>query len=691
VIRPNLIRSDRVTPAAKLLTLIAVVVVIVGLYFGRQVFIPLALAIILAFLLTPVVGWLEKCKLGRVPSVFVVLVLVVALIGLGGWIVTGQLINIVDQFPNYQSNIHDKIQSFRVRHGNRLTNASRTMSELSNELTAASESANDKSSAKRSGGAAPIPVQVAQPPANAPQYLHTVVGPLTGVFETTAIVIVFTLFILVKREDLRNRLIRLAGQGQLTLVTQALDDASRRLSRYLFLQFLVNASYGIMFAAGTYVIGVPHALLWGVLACFLRFIPYVGTAIAAGIPTLMAFAVFPGWHEALLVLGLFIVLEILISNIIEPWLYGAHTGISSLAILVAAVFWVILWGPIGLILSTPLTVCLILMGRYVPQLSFLEVLLGDEPVLPVEANFYQRLLALDQDEATVIAEKYLKEKPIGSLYDTVLIPALAMSEQDRFLNSLDANTADFIAQSTRELIEEMGDRWLEQFRLRQAQAKDDEGDERKILAPLILDQIKIAPTSLDLSKNLPQDLPQQDLSKKASVNHQEPGNEYSEIFSKSDVTGVNQSDENYSALSGMRIVCVPAASEADELAAVMLAQLLKGLGSEVRILPVASRANFVNEVTTDSTDVAIVSALPPFATGHGKSLCKRLRRQQPDLKVMLGLWSFDGGIAKAQERIGSGCADMVATSLEQAIASLAQGGQLTSTNEQSRGQSPSLA
>jgi predicted PurR-regulated permease PerM len=190
-----------------------------------------------------------------------------------------------------------------------------------------------------------------------------VVGPLTGVFETTAIVIVFTAFILMKREDLRNRLIRLAGQGRLTVVTQALDDASTRLSRYLFLQFLVNAAYGLVFALGTYVIGIPHPLLWGVLACLLRFIPYIGTGIAAAVPTLMAFAIFPGWRQAIFVFGLFIILELIISNVIEPWLYGAHTGISSLAILVAAVFWTVLWGPIGLILSTPLTVCLILMGR----------------------------------------------------------------------------------------------------------------------------------------------------------------------------------------------------------------------------------------------------------------------------------------------------------------------------------------
>ena len=227
-----MIPTNDATASSRLLTLIAIVVVIVGLYFGRQVLIPLALAVVLAFLLTPVVASLQKCHLGRVPAVLVVLVLAFALVSSVGWVVTGQLVDIVDQFPSYKSNIHDKIQSLRVSRGSRLTNATNTVTELSNELSAASESAADKKIGKPSSSR-PIAVQVAQPPSNAPQYLRAMIGPLTGVFETTAMVIVFTLFMLIKREDLRNRVIRLAGQGQLSVVTQALDDASRRLSRYL--------------------------------------------------------------------------------------------------------------------------------------------------------------------------------------------------------------------------------------------------------------------------------------------------------------------------------------------------------------------------------------------------------------------------------------------------------------------------
>jgi predicted PurR-regulated permease PerM len=657
VMRPKLLRSSDATPTSKLLTLTSVIAVIVGLYFGRQVLIPLALAVVLSFLFSPMVTWLEKRRLGRVPSVIIVMVLAFALVGFGGWMVTGQLMNIVDQFPDYQSNIHDKMQELRVNHGSRLTNASKTVSDLSKELTAASESANDKKTAKRPGGAAPIPVQVAQPPQNAPQYFRTVVGPLTGVLETTAIVVVFTIFMLVKREDLRNRVIRLVGHSQLTVVTQALDEASTRLSRYLFLQFLINAIYGTLFGGGLYFIGVPHPLLWGVLAALLRFVPYIGTAVAAGLPTLMAVAVFPGWHHAMLVVGLFVVLEIVISNFIEPMLYGSHTGISSLAILVAAVFWAALWGPIGLILSTPLTVCLILMGRYVPQLNFLEVILGDEPVLAVEANFYQRLLALDQDEATVIAEKFLEEKPLGNLYDQVVIPALAMAEQDRHLNTLDSGTADFVSQTTRELIDEVGERFFDAAR--KDQSKDEGNRDRQENSNSAPEENerwpKIFSSEKDLSEQAPKDAkrsPQSEVSKDKDKDEKE--------------------EQDYSRLSGLRVTCIAARDEADELVGQMLGQLLRGMESDVRVLPASARANLLADVGPDSCDVVVVSALPPFAAGHARALCKRLRQRNPQLRIMLGLWSFEGGVARALERVGQSYADVVVTSLRQAVEELAR-------------------
>jgi predicted PurR-regulated permease PerM len=623
LISPNFIGPDNATASSRLLTLIAVGVVIVGLYFGRQVLIPLALAVVLAFLLTPVVCWLENFRFGRVPAVGMVLFLSFALAGSVGWVVTGQLMSVVDDFPGYKSNIENKIERLHVPHGSGLKDASNTLAELSNELSAASQSAIDKRNPKTSSGR-PVAVQMTQSPTDVPQYLRAMVGPLTGVFETSAMVIVFTLFMLIRREDLRNRVIRLAGQGQLTVVTQALDDGSRRLSRYLLLQFMMNAIYGLVFGSGLYWIGVPHALLWGVLGVLLRFVPYVGALIAAAFPMVLALAVFPGWNQVGLIFGLYLVLELVIANVIEPWLYGAHTGISSLAILVAAVFWAILWGPVGLILSTPLTVCLILVGRYVPQLSFFEVLLGDQAVLPVESHFYQRLLALDQDEARDIAVAYLKDESIANFYDSVLVPALALAEQDRHRKLLEAETASFINQSARDLIEELDERFF---------------DER------------------------------------VSSNRND-----SNIAADSNIA-----DRDKTRLPGMRVVCIPAGDEADELVAIMITQLLKHRGWDARSLPIGPRMKILDQAVVDSPQVALVSALPPAALGQARALCRRLRQRYPELKIILGLWSFEG-VASAQDRVGPGVADGVATSLRQAIEFLSQENELADANNQTQTQ-----
>jgi hypothetical protein len=332
-------------------------------------------------------------------------------------------------------------------------------------------------------------------------------------------------------------------------------------------------------------------------------------------------ALFPGWHQAALVFGLFVLLELSVGNFVEPLLYGAHTGVSSLAILIAAVFWAILWGPVGLILSTPLTVCILLAGRYIPQLSFLEVLLGDEPVLPVEAHFYQRLLALDQDEARDIAEAYLKEKGIGRFYDSVLIPALALAEQDRRLNSFEAETANFVNQTIRELIEELGERFL--------------------------------------SRNEPV------------------------MFNRE---GLNGTDPDHTALSGLRVVCIPAADEADELAALMIGQLLEQLGCDVRQMPFALSETPLDEMARDISQIAIVSAFLPFAVGKARSLCKRLRQRYPELKIILGLWNFEGDAARAQERLRPGGVDMIATSLQQAISLLSATNQSTGSGNSTQTQ-----
>jgi hypothetical protein len=270
-------------------------------------------------------------------------------------------------------------------------------------------------------------------------------------------VLIFTVFMLLKREDLRNRLLRLAGLSQLNLMTQALDDASARVSRYLLMQFLVNAGFGALFGFGLFCIGVPYAPLWGAVAGILRYVPYVGTMISATLPLALSLAVFDGWLRPLLVFLLVASLELITANFVEPWLYGTRVGISSLALLVTAVFWTVLWGPAGLILSTPLTVCVVVLGRYFPQLSFFHTLLGDEPVLAPGAQIYQRLLAMDQREAQAVVDEFLKGRPLVELYDVVLVPALSMAEQDRHKGAIDAAREEFLFLSINEMVVELSE------------------------------------------------------------------------------------------------------------------------------------------------------------------------------------------------------------------------------------------
>jgi predicted PurR-regulated permease PerM len=449
-----LLPSSNLTPASRLLTLVGIAIIVAGLYFGRQVLMPLALAGGLAFLLVPVVSVLERCRLGRVPSVLATIVVALALVMMLGWGVTSQFMEIMSHLSDYRTNIHTKIAAIRVPASGKWGKATTTVNDLGKELSAAAQMA-ETSGGGKAGSAKPVPVQVAAPPRSAAELVRDIVGPLTGLLETGGITIIFTLFILIKREDLRNRFFRLAGSGQLNAMTQALDEASRRLGRYLFWQFVVNAGYGVLFGLGVYALRIPHPLLWGVVGFLFRFLPYIGTPIGALFPMAMAMAVFPGWSQVVLTFVLFLILEIIIGNLVEPWLYGAHTGVSPLAILVASIFWGMLWGPIGLILSTPLTVCLILVGRYVPQLGFLEVLLGDEPVLSTEVHFYQRLLALDENEARKIADVYLVDNSLQDFYDSVLIPVLILAEQDRHRDALDQTRTRFIHTSARELVEDL--------------------------------------------------------------------------------------------------------------------------------------------------------------------------------------------------------------------------------------------
>jgi predicted PurR-regulated permease PerM len=436
--------------------LLIAIVTIAALYFARVVFIPLALALLFSLLLTPVVSFLERINIPRVLAILLVVVALLGVVGFTGWKSSQQFVDLTQQLPSYKNTLEDKIHSLRGAKSQGFNKASDTVHELAKEMAAetpGSSLMNEKTHpAPGSSPSTPMAVEIV-PPTNPLESVENMLGPVV----LTGVIAIFTIFILIGREDLRNRFIRLVGRGRLNVMTQALDEATRRINRYLLLQLIVNLAYGFIVGTALHFIGIPNAALWGVTATILRFLPYVGPPMAALIPILLSLAVFSGWGHAVATIGVFFVLELVVSNFVEPPLYGTHVGLSPLAILIAAIFWTLIWGLPGLLLSTPLTVCLIVMGRYVPDLNFLSILLGDEPVLSPHVQYYQRLLAADQNEARQVLEQYLKDKPLDELYSAVIIPALGLAEQDRHRNELDEGTQNFIYQTTREIIDEMSD------------------------------------------------------------------------------------------------------------------------------------------------------------------------------------------------------------------------------------------
>jgi predicted PurR-regulated permease PerM len=455
--------QDR-SSSTQLLAVITTVVVIAGLYFGKDLVIPFALALLLSFLLSTPVTWLERLRLGRPVSVLVVLATTFLAAGGLVWLGLQQLNEMAENVPQYQAHIVQKLESLRSPAGPGVVSMAQHLNQLANQFTARrlqTESRDQFVSASKGQqkqGARPVAVEIVKPDTGILSSLGLVSTSIAHCLGLFGAVVILTLFMLLNRGHLRNRLFRLFGQGHLVLMTTALDEAAQRVSRYLLTQSLVNASFGTLLGIGLWWIGVPYAPFWGVLACFLRFVPYLGTFLAGAGPFILSLAALDGWSKPLLTVALFITIEVLTSCVVEPWLYATRTGISSLAILLSAAFWTLLWGPIGLILSTPLTVCLAVLGRHAPSLAFLHVLLGDEPVLTPDICYYQRLLAMDEEEATELAESYLKSKTLIELYDDVLIPALEMAEQDRHDNRLEENRVRFLYGTTRELIDEFAER-----------------------------------------------------------------------------------------------------------------------------------------------------------------------------------------------------------------------------------------
>src|SRR5271155_620590 len=585
--------------------------VLLTLYFARDLLIPLAMALSLNFLLAPAVIHLERLRVPRLPAVLLVVLLASSFIAVTGWVVVRQLLDVASDLPSYRQNIDDKLAAIHVPTAGLVGSAIYGIRILNQDLfgtkTPPPPPEPDKGRIIRrnsheperqipqtsQSNSTPAQVVVVQPPTSDFAYAQQLLKPVIKPLGMLGMVVIFTIYMLFKREDLRNRLLLLAGMGRLNVLTQALNDAAQRISSYLLMNVLVNASYGAVFGIGLYLLHVPNATLWGVLLGILRMVPYAGMIIGGGLPIGFAFAAFPGWWTPLFVVLLFIVLEITVSNLIEPWLYGSHTGISALALVTTAMVWTLLWGLPGLILSTPLTVCLIVVGRYMPQMSFLHILLGDEAELAPEAHFYERLLAMDQTEAHHIADKFLDGHRLVDLYDGVVLPALSLAEQDRHKGFLDDTRSTFLFQSATELIAELTD-----YR-----------------SPL-------------------------------------PDPVETEVF-------VDRA---------CPVVCIPANDQADEIAAVMLSQLLEQRGHKTMLLPAAALApEIVDRLREEPSTTICISALPPFAFVHARNLCMRVRELLPKNRILIGLWGEPGDSEMMRKRFGAGRPQAVATTLAEAI------------------------
>jgi len=591
------------------------VLVIACLYWAKSVFVPVALAVLLTFLLNPVVRLLQRRGLPRTPAVLLVVVLAFSALGGISWTVTRQLTALAYELPRYQENLKHKMSDLRqLGKGGIIERLQTTIKEVTGELQKAAppppeiqpaEGPRERLSAEPEK---PVPV-VVQAPSMFWQ-LPALLEPLAS----AGLVIVLVIFMLIQYADLRGRLIRLAGYGHSTIATKALDEAGQRISRYLLMQAIINGSFGLAVCVGLFLIGVPYAILWGFLSAVLRFIPYVGPVVSAFFPSALSLAVFPGWEQPIIVLSLILVLELASNMIMEPLLYGQSAGVSEVALLVAVAFWTWLWGPVGLFLATPMTVCLGVLGKYIPQMEFIGVLLSDEPAVEASTNYYQRLVARDQDEAEALANEYLNTHTLAEVYDEVLVPALNTAKRDRDLETLTEEDVQFIVHATREIVED-----------------------------LAVHQAQPTPPS-----------------------------------SEATAAPVRAS----AARQPAQILGCPAHDEADELALLMLRQLLDPTRYSLEVISAEMlTAEVLSAVEEQHVGLICIASLPPGALAPTRYLCKRLRARFPDCKIVVGRWGLREDWDKPQALLREAGADEVGMTLQETSNQVIQLSQLLPPSE----------
>jgi predicted PurR-regulated permease PerM len=595
---------------------ILAVIIVATLYFGRELFVPIALAILLSFVLAPLVRALQRLHVPRALSVVgVVLLAFLVIFALGGLIAT-QVTQLASALPRYQSTIRDKIISLRgtAAASSPLERVADMLQELGKELdkprgTPVSASGQEQK---------PIAVEIHQPPPTALESIAKLISPLLGPLTTTGILIIFVIFILLQREDLRNRLIKLAGSHDLQKTTAALDDTARRLSRLFLTQLALNSAFGIVIGTGLWIIGVPSPMLWGILAAILRFVPYIGAFISAVFPLALAVAVDPGWLMLLWTAALFLIVEPLVGHVIEPLVYGHSTGLSPVAVVASATFWTALWGPIGLVLATPLTVCLVVLGRHVERLEFLAVMFSDRPALSPPEIFYQRLLAGDPAEAVDKAEEFLKERSLSDYYDEVALKGLKLAQNDIARGTLDFPQVHKIKEAVGELVDDLSD---------------------------YEDRRPVAKTT-------------QDTEAAAAI-------EAADDTAAYDLPTLAKEDLAPEWRSAASILCAAGRNELDEAIATMLAQLLvkHGLGARIAGAEALSTAGILR---LDTPEIAMVciSYLDGSSPAHIRYTIKRLRRKLPHAQILLGCWLTDRDITSLRETVK---ADVILTTLREAL------------------------
>lgn len=593
-VRPtaSVLPPDFVALATIVLATIMAIATVSILYFLRELFIPMVLAILLSFVLAPAMRFLQRLRFPRLVAAVVVVLLAFGVISSLGAVLASGMRDLADNLPRYQVVLRDKVHTLRgITAGSRtLDQASNVLHDLSKELRSSATSTPDVDAGPPEK---PVPVVVRESEPGPMARLTTVVTPLLSPLAMTGVIIVFLVFILVKREDLRDRLIRLTGTRDLGRTTAALNDAANRLSRFYLTQLALNASFGLSIGIGLWLVGVPSAAIWGILAGVLRFVPYVGSAIAALMPLSMAAAVEPGWTKVLEAAAMFAVIETLVGQVIEPLVYGRSTGLSPVAVVVSTTFWTWLWGPIGLVLATPLTMCLVVVGRHVERLRFLEVMFSNRPALSPAEIFYQRMLAADPAEAADHAEQFLKKRSLLTYYESVAMAGLRRAQSDIDRGLLSPEQVGTIVSSAGEVVEEL----------------ESENHARPSGGPGMLD----AETQAAVDSSPEAETPPLPIL--------EPG-------------------ERKANWSDQAVVCIAGASELDEIASRILTHLLDCHGLPAQELPrTALRSADLFRLDLSAARWICVSFMDATSPAHVRHAVKKLRRKAPSAAIVVGLWS----------------------------------------------------